>query len=489
MLVFVPAFAQVRAAVDLPAPAQWVDTGIDVQKGDSLGVTLNVRRARARSKPQPIPSGVGTPSGEATPIPAAAMPPPTLTGRIGAITFVVGAKCVAPATGRLFLRMNPWGAYSGSESAAAVRVSISHVPGALPTASAVKTILPNVVGMRFAAAARSLKKYSLAARRRNVSSSRPAGEVLEQSPAPGAGTETARVVILTVSDGSLAENNVSPSQPRTTPQTVLAPVPPNRGVLLPPAATLAPPLASVAQSTAAPVRTARPIRTAVPPRPTATAAPAPTATAAPATAQPATAKPPTAQPRKPASPRAAAPPRPAATPLPATSAAAAAMVSVPSVVGLTQQDAAATVARGSLRAVYRGDEPSPLQAGRVTRTDPAAGARLTRGALVGYWLASGESVVSNLGAPGNAWILWLIVAGVAVVGLLGGLALNGRMRLARTTIRSLTIQPSLSLDGPTSFAGGVAMAGPATHLRASLEDGEASFSGGGALVERKERDG
>jgi PASTA domain len=163
------------------------------------------------------------------------------------------------------------------------------------------------------------------------------------------------------------------------------------------------------------------------------------------------------------------------------------MVSVPSVVGLTQQDAATTVARNNLRAVYRGAEPSRLPQGRVTRTDPAAGARLNPGALVGFWLANGENV--SVGGSGSGWIVWLGVAGLVVaVVVLGGLAITGKMRLARTTAHALTIQPSLELDGPVSFEGDVTMAGPATHLRASLEDGEASFEERGPVIERKEHD-
>ncbi|HEY6327024.1 MAG TPA: PASTA domain-containing protein [Candidatus Cybelea sp.] len=218
------------------------------------------------------------------------------------------------------------------------------------------------------------------------------------------------------------------------------------------------------------------------------------------------------------------------------------MVSVPSVVGLTQQAATTAVARSKLRAVNRGAELSRLQQGRVTRTDPSAGARLNPGALVGYWLANGENVVPNLqdrttddagallnesgfrlgtvvshgggeqrvaeqdpaagtparldsavnvtvGSPSNGWTLWLIFGGLAVIALLGGLAINARMRLARTTAHALTIRPSLDPDGPVSFEGDVTMAGPATHLRTSLEDGEASFEEPGPVIERKEQNG
>lgn len=522
LLVLVPAFAQVRTAVDLPATGEWVDTGIDVRKGDSLGVVISVRRARARAKPQVTYSPGGTPGSEtlqsappqSAPTQSAPPPaPPTLTGRIGEVTFAVSAKCVAPATGRLFLRATSAGA-SGS-AAGTVRVSISHVPRALPTTNApVKTVLPNLVGMRFAAAARSLKKFNLVARRQNVSSSRPAGEVLEQSPAPGVDIDAVKGVVLTVSGGTPAETNTAPPQPQTAPSAgiVATPAPPGRGVLLPPrprttptagyvtprprpTATSPAPPASVAQISAAPVRTPRPIRTSPAPRYSSTAAPVSTpaaASAKPARSQPATPQPATPQPTG-ASPRTAAPPTttapasPPATSPPPSPTVAAPTVAVPLVVGLAQQDAVSTVARSKLRAVYRGEEPSRFAQGRVTRTDPPAGARLNPGALVGYWLSSGENV--SVGAPSNGWVVWLVAAGLAVVAVLAGFTLNGRMRLARTTTHLLTIHPSLELDGPVSFAGDVAPAGPATHLQASLEDGEASFEEPGVAIERKEQDG
>ncbi|HVR46539.1 MAG TPA: PASTA domain-containing protein [Candidatus Binatia bacterium] len=518
LLVLVPALAQVRTAVDLPATGEWVDTGVDVRKGDSLGVTVNARRARARSKPQAMYSpGAGTPGGEtlqsappqsAPPQSAPPPTPPTLTGKIGEVTFAVSAKCVAPATGRLFLRMASAGV-SGS-AAGMVRVSISHVPRALPTTSApVKTVLPNVVGMRFAAAARSLKKFKLVARRRNVSSSRPAGEVLEQSPGPGVDIDAVKGVVLTVSGGTPAETNTAPPQPRTAPPAgiVATPAPPGRGVLLPPRTRTTPtagyvtprprptatspgPPASVAQTSAAPVRTPRPIRTSPAPRYSSTAAPVSTAAAAsakPATPQPATPQPASAPPRTAAPPSTTAPASPPATSPPPPPTAAAVTVAVPSVVGLAQENAVSTVARSKLRAVYRGEEPSRFAHGLVTRTDPAAGARLTPGALVGYWLSSGENV--SVGAPSNGWIVWLVAAGLLVIGVLVGLAINARLRLARTTTHLLTIRPSLELDGPVSFAGEVPPAGPATHLRASLEDGEASFEEPGVAIERKEQNG
>jgi hypothetical protein len=116
---------------------------------------------------------------------------------------------------------------------------------------------------------------------------------------------------------------------------------------------------------------------------------------------------------------------------------------------------------------------------RVQTQDPPAGT-----------LARLDSAVNiSVGTPGNGWILWLVATGLLVVVVLGGLVINGRTRLARTTARLLTIRPSLETDGPASFAGDVTMAGPATHLRASLEDGEASFEEPGAVIERKEQDG
>jgi hypothetical protein len=169
------------------------------------------------------------------------------------------------------------------------------------------------------------------------------------------------------------------------------------------------------------------------------------------------------------------------------------MIAVPLVVGFTQQDAAATIQRANLRAVYRGAELSRLEAGRITRTDPAAGAGLQRGSLVGYWVANGQNVVPRnitaaTQASRNGWILWVVAGALTLVAVLAGLSINNRMRLAKVTRSLLTVRPSLERDGPTSFASDVTMAGPATHVRASVELGEVSFEDGSAIAMRKEHD-
>jgi beta-lactam-binding protein with PASTA domain len=585
LVIPAPANAQVGTAVDLPATGQWIDTGIDVEKGDSLGVI-------------------------------AAAP---LTGRIGTVRFAVSAKCVAPATGRLFLRINRSG-YSGASTT--VRVSISHTASTLQASSTAPFVpLPNVVGMRFPAAARSLKALGLAARREKRASSRPAGVVVDQSPEAGVDTREVRVVTLAVSDGSLAESSAPPSR---TPRPVAAtakpvesepiPLPNYVGMRFAAAARAVRdfglaarrqtrgsghPKGMVVAQSPAPGVDARKVKavilavsdgslaqTAIAPRTTppprrATPAAAPTETHAPIAAAPAapasaasvppreTRTSPPAKRPTPAPTRAAAPtptaastsssvagvqtpktaaPRPTARPrvrasaAPRSSAKAPAAIAVPPVVGFTQQAAASAVARSSLRAVYRGAEPSNLAPGRVTRTDPVAGATLSRGALVGYWVASGENGVPNVlgrslddakallqksgfrlgsvvahggaaepvaaqdpmagalapvdsavnvttGSPPRGWTWWLLAAGALLVLAALGFSIGNRMRASRRTSRLLTIHSSVELDGPTNFDGDVAMAGPATHLRASVEDGETTFEQSDDIIMREERDG
>lgn len=158
-------------------------------------------------------------------------------------------------------------------------------------------------------------------------------------------------------------------------------------------------------------------------------------------------------------------------------------IAVPAVVGSAQKDAAVTIVRAGLRAQYLGTEPSGLPAGSVTRTNPVAGTQLSRGALVGYWVASGAAPPPP---DGNRWLLWLIaVPGVLSVALLG-FSLNNRMRLAKATRSLLTVRPSLDPNGPTNFTGDVKMAGPTAHIQASVEMGEASFEGDGPTITREE---
>ena len=371
--------------------------------------------------------------------------------------------------------------------------------------------LPNYVGMRFPAAARALTEFGLPAHRQMRPSRRPAGLVLAQSPLPGVDARYVKAVTLAVSDGSLAQRTPEPAPVAIhTPTVAHAPV-----AVRTPAVEHTPAAARTpAARTPAPART--PLRSA-------SAARVPRS------------------PRTPTPPRATARPSTRVTHAASPSAGTLATVLVPSVVGAEQQAAASTVRRSSLRAIYRGAEPSSLAAGRVTRTDPAPGTRLSRGALVGYWVASGANGVPNvlgrslddakavlekdgfrlgsvtahasasapvteqaplagvlapvgsevsvtIGIRGQGWAWWLLAAGaLLVIGALGVSIGNG-MRRARMTSRALTIHPSLDVDGPVSFDGEATRVGPATHIRASVEDGEASFEGDGEIMMREERD-
>jgi len=75
--------------------------------------------------------------------------------------------------------------------------STSTEPSARPQTEPV----PDLVGATFASASSRLEAAGLELRRRLEHSDRPAGEVLDQSPAPGASAERGTTVVLTVSDG------------------------------------------------------------------------------------------------------------------------------------------------------------------------------------------------------------------------------------------------------------------------------------------------
>ena len=72
-------------------------------------------------------------------------------------------------------------------------------------------------------------------------------------------------------------------------------------------------------------------------------------------------------------------------------------VEVPYVVGWSESDAQNAIAQRQLRAISRGDEPSPKQRGEVTRTLPHANVQVSRGSDVSYWMASGSNFVPWLG--------------------------------------------------------------------------------------------
>lgn len=469
--------AQDPTVVDLPS-RQWVDTGIDVHKGDSLGVTLNARRASARAKRQRVsPTVAGTPGSE--PLQNAPASAPTLTGRIGAVTFAVTSHCVAPATGRLFLRVNTSAiSYGGEPETVRARISYISRAGSLetpkPQLTTVKPVentfvpLPNVVGMKFAVASRSLKEYGVTPRRQRRSSSRPRGEVVDQSPAPGVDRRTIKVVILGVSDGSLA-------QPKAVSVKTVKPI--------------------VVERTARPIESAPLPRIAVatpPPIAAATPRPIATATARPRVTAVTTSAATTASSRGSAPPKATSAPRSLATRAPAPLTSTSVLIAIPSVVGFNQRDAIATIASTKLRAVYRGKEASRLPLGQVTRTDPAAGTRLKRGSLVGYWVSAG-AVNTTVGTPprvsGFNW--WLIAGGLiaAFVAAFLGFFINNRIRVAKVTRSLLSIEPSLELDGPTNFDGGITMEGPAVGLQASVEQRGISFDDSSGIVTRKEHHG
>jgi hypothetical protein len=212
---------------------------------------------------------------------------------------------------------------------------------------------------------------------------------------------------------------------------------------------------------------------------------------------------------------------------------------VPQVVGSVEPDAIAKIEQTNLRVVHRGDEPSRLQRGQVTRTEPASGAMLRPGTLVGYWLANGQNIVPDVrgssndaaitllqengfrvGAivyvssngdaveaqdpvPGTRAALdspvaitigrrggsptWLLLGGGALaLAVVAAGTLGWRNHLMIKLTRSLlAIRPSLDLAGETAVPDRVAPEGPATQLQARLEPGETTFEGNVPIVRRE----
>ncbi len=105
----------------------------------------------------------------------------------------------------------------------------------------------------------------------------------------------------------------------------------------------------------------------------------------------------------------------------------------------------------------------------MTRTDPPAGTPLSRGALVGYWVASGAKA-----KPNSAWPLLLLLAG-ALAAVVAAATIAQRMRLVKIAPNLLNVAASLDPNGVTNFPADVPMAGPTTRLQATLEIGETHF--------------
>ncbi len=101
-----------------------------------------------------------------------------------------------------------------------------------------------------------------------------------------------------------------------------------------------------------------------------------------------------------------------------------------------------------------------------------------------------DSAVSvTTGERRGGWTWWLLAAGAFLVVAALGFSTGTRMRLARMTSRLIRVQSSLDVDGPVAFEGDIQMAGPATHIRANVEDGETFFEDGGDIIKREEHDG
>ena len=71
-------------------------------------------------------------------------------------------------------------------------------------------------------------------------------------------------------------------------------------------------------------------------------------------------------------------------------------VEVPDVIGSSEADAQSSIVQSQLRAISRGDEPSLMPRGKVTRTEPQARTPVHSDTDVDYWVASGSNVVPDL---------------------------------------------------------------------------------------------
>ena len=199
-----PARAQTQTVVSVPATGEWVDTGINLQQGELLVVRV-LPRSLATATPPARPSESG--SYPATRSRGAVVT--DLIGRIGKAAFKVGSgyQGEAAASGELFLRVNVRGT-NYDNTVAAVRASIYYVAKASPQPSLVP--LPNFVGIKFRAAAKSLARLGLASQRETLASDRPAGEIVRQRPEPGVDVRTIKIVSLSVSNGSLPSVGAEP---------------------------------------------------------------------------------------------------------------------------------------------------------------------------------------------------------------------------------------------------------------------------------------
>ncbi len=402
-------------------------TGVILEKGELLIVRV-LPRSVAATEPSVRPSETGSYLETRSRAPAV-----VLVGRIGKAPFKVGTayQGEAAASGELFLRVNVR-AGSYDNNVAAVRAGIYHVSKASPQPSAIP--LPNFVGTRFRAAAKTLARLGLATQRQTLASDHPAGEIVRQRPEPGVDIRTLNLVILEVSSGLASGGTETPRMPnlvgrsRGYAQKAVGAAAPIKPTFMSGFSDV--PAGQVYRQVPAPgvdLRTVRAIEiyvssgpppiapTAIPPprprppsrpstpRPTATPRPTPTSRPTPTVRPKATHPPVSPAPRPPASPA----PRPTASShaVAATAAASVAptkpvatprVAAVPMVVGYSQRDAVATVERSNLRSVNRGAEPSRLVRGQVTRTDPVAGSALKTGSLVGYWVADGTNAVPDL---------------------------------------------------------------------------------------------
>jgi len=123
--------------------------------------------------------------------------------RVGAVSLLVVVALLAVLGAVALAAWSSSDDDPAAEAAPQSRPTTSTAPSTStePSARPQTEPVPDLVGTTFANASSRLEAAGLEPRRRLEHSDRPAGEVLEQAPAPGASAERGTTVVLTVSDG------------------------------------------------------------------------------------------------------------------------------------------------------------------------------------------------------------------------------------------------------------------------------------------------
>ena len=191
--------------VAVRADAQWVDSGIDVSKGDTISLKAQGRWSNGGDTPQYVtPFGFPGSFLPGTLLPSA--PLGALIARVGDSAFLVGsgADAPSPAGGRLFLAMNDVAdMYADNRGQVQVSVAVTSrsAPLLMPDFVALKTTLDD-------ARAQLVKLHSVPHAVQRGPSSVPAGTIYQQEPAPGTDLREGPPITLYVSEGPASSASV-----------------------------------------------------------------------------------------------------------------------------------------------------------------------------------------------------------------------------------------------------------------------------------------